>query len=82
MSHRISEELETLFMVKDYQWKIDGALRFPNADEIRQTIEKAMAELSDEPNGTQIEVGRLIIKKHSEGYAIYTLVGEVNDTNS
>ena len=79
MTIYIAEELESLFLVKDYQWKIDNTLRYPNAEEIKQTIDKAVAELYDENEGTQIEVGRLIIKKHQEGFSVYVLVGDITN---
>lgn len=76
---KIEDELESFFLVHDYQWKIDGIRRYPTADEIRQTIDKAMSDMYSESEGTQIEVGRLIIKKHDSGYAVYVLTGEIND---
>lgn len=78
----IEEELESFFLVHDYQWRIDGVLRYPTADEIRQTIDRAVTNMYDEPEGTQIEVGRLIVKKHDSGFGVYVLVGEINDKDN
>lgn len=75
----LEDELESFFLVHDYRWKIDGALRYPTADEIKRTIDKSVEELCDEEEGTQIEVGRLIIKKHDSGCAVYVLIGEINE---
>lgn len=74
---QIEDELESFFLVHDYQWRIDGVLRYPTAEEIRQTIDRAVSELYDENEGTQIEVGRLIIKKHQEGFSVYVLTGDI-----
>lgn len=73
---RIEDEIESLFLVKDYRWKIDGALRYPNSDEIRQTIDRAKSDLYDEAEGTQLEVGRLIIKKRAGHFDVFVMIGE------
>jgi hypothetical protein len=88
----IEEELESFFLVHDYQWRIDGVLRYPTADDLRATIDRAVTTMYDEPEGTQLEVGRLIVKKsddnghiivkkHDSGFGVYVLVGEINDKN-
>jgi len=76
MNMKIEEELESLFLVKGYQWKIDGSKRFPTADEIRQAIEEAKLQLVDEEDYTQLEVGRLIIKKQQGNFDVYVMIGE------
>lgn len=73
----IEEELESYFLVKDYRWRIDGVLRFPNAEDIRLTIDEAKRRLYDEEPETQLEVGRLIIRKRSQDlYDIFVMIGE------
>jgi hypothetical protein len=72
----IESELESLFLVHDYRWKIDGVLRYPTSEEIRQTIDRAVEELYHEQDGTQLEVGRLIIKKSQGHYDVYAMIGE------
>lgn len=77
---RISEELESLFLVKDYQWSIDGVLRYPTAEEIQETIDKAVERLHNEPSGTQVQVGRfLIVKKDEDEINIYAMIGPADD---
>lgn len=74
---KIEDELESFFMVHDYRWQIDGTLRFPTAEDIRQTIDRAEEELYDEKVGTQLEVGRLIIKKvQNHHHDVYVMIGE------
>jgi hypothetical protein len=72
----IESEIESLFLVHDYRWKIDGVLRYPTSEEIRQTIDRAVEELYHEQDGTQLEVGRLIIKKSQGHYDVYAMIGE------
>lgn len=73
----IEEELESYFLVKDYRWRIDGVLRFPNAEDIRLAIDEAKRRLYDEEPETQLEVGRLIIKKRSQDlYDVFVMIGE------
>lgn len=76
---KIEDELETLFMAKGYQWNIGGSLTFPTAADIRSTIDRAVDELYDEPYGTQIEVGRLIIKQRGEHFDVFVMIGEAHD---
>lgn len=76
MSTALEDELESIFIVHDYRWKIDGVLRYPTAEEIRQTIDKAVERLHNEDDEAQLEVGRLIIKKKQGHYDVYTMIGE------
>jgi hypothetical protein len=76
---KVEEELESLFLVKGYHWNIGGNLIIPNADDIRMLIDKAKAELSDEPDNTQLQVGRLIIKKQNGHYDVYVMIGEASE---
>lgn len=78
----VEDELESFFMLHDYRWRIDGTLRFPTADDIRMTIDRAIEELYDERVGTQLEVGRLIIKKTPKHFDIYVRIGEAHDKDS
>lgn len=74
----LEEELESMFLVKDYRWRINGSLVYPTATDIRETIDRAVKELYDEPEGTQLEVGRLIIKKADGHYDVYAMIGEAD----
>ena len=74
----IEEELESLFMVKGYHWKIGGNLIIPTAEDIRRTIDSAIEELYDEADETQLQVGRLIIKKQNGSFDVYVMVGEID----
>lgn len=76
---KVEEELESLFLVKGYHWNIGGNLIIPNAEDIRVTIDRAKEELYDEPDGTQLQVGRLIIKKQDGHYDVYVMIGEASE---
>ena len=73
----VEEELESYFLVKDYRWRIGNVLIHPTAEDIREAIDRAKTMLYDEPDETQLEVGRLIIKKRSqELYDVFVMIGE------
>jgi hypothetical protein len=75
----IESEIESLFIAKGYQWMIGGKRVFPTTEDIRSTIDRAVDELYDEPDGTQIEVGRLIIKKRDGHFDLFVMIGEAHD---
>jgi hypothetical protein len=71
----LAEEIESLFLIKGYQWKIDGELKSPTAADISDVFERAKEMLSV---GDSIEIGRLIINKYDEDkYDIYVQIGEL-----
>jgi hypothetical protein len=84
----LETELERLFVRYGYQWKIDGALRVPDVQDIRMTIDRAIELLYNESSPTaQIEIGRLVIKKSEGFHDIYCLIGsepikEKNDNST
>jgi hypothetical protein len=71
----LAEELESLFILKGYEWKIDGELRIPTAEDISDVFERAKEMLSV---GDSIEIGRLIINEYdTDLYDVYVKIGEL-----
>lgn len=71
---KLEEELESHFIVNNYQWKVDGELVTPSADDIRKVIDRCKEMLGD---GGQIEVARLIVRRErkEDPFDIYVHVG-------
>jgi hypothetical protein len=75
----IPEELETLFILHEYQWRIDGTLVQPTAADIQDALDRCTEALYDEEPETQVEVGRLIIKKRAANkFDVFVMIGEVH----
>jgi hypothetical protein len=76
------EEIHEIFTRHGYQWKIDGELRSPTVEDIKDTLDRMADVLYDEEDGAQLEVGRLIAKRHRTGIVVYILIGEENAKDS
>jgi hypothetical protein len=60
-----NDELAELFKANGYEWSYKGGeKRTPTAEELSILIGQAKVELNGDPEATQIEVGRLVIKKN------------------
>lgn len=72
----LEEEIAQRFLENGYEWKIkDKGKKVPDADEIQQALDEAARVLYNEPVGTQLEVGRLIIVKKHRGHDVYMFAG-------
>lgn len=60
------DELAEYFETNRLTWNIDGEYRVPNATDIQMVVDKAVGMLYDEPSGSILEVGRLIIQKSTK----------------
>lgn len=73
----IYDELAEFFKDNHYVWKFDNGKRTPTADDIQEVVDLAVQKLYDEPSGSILEVGRLIIQKSdNKTYDIYVHFGE------
>lgn len=73
----LERELADHFQKNEFMWKMkDDKYIIPSEKDIEQALDKAAALLYDSPIGSQIEVGRLIVKKISgERYDVYAHFG-------
>lgn len=71
------ESLAQHFNRNAWTWSIDGKDVIPDADTLQQAIDSAMSRLYTEPTGTQLSVGRLIVRKESDSFDIYVMTGEI-----
>lgn len=68
--------LADLFKQLGHTWNFSDGTRIPNQDEIDKTIAAAKGMLAAEPDGAQVEVGRLIVKKAGTNLDVYLHVLE------
>lgn len=79
-SDDLAHELALLFAVRNFKWKINGKMVIPGREEIAQTLDRAKELLYDEPVPSQLEVGRLLIKRYADDkFDVYIRLGELND---
>jgi hypothetical protein len=74
---RLAEELLSLFSKKGYQWKVGGELILPEKEDFELTIKSVKDLLGNEPDGTRLEVGRLIFQKTGDKLDVYVLQGTI-----
>lgn len=73
----IEDKLAEIFKAEGWHWNLKGGRRvIPTADDIQDALDEAARMLYDEPVGTQLEVGRLIVKKKRSGHDVYVYTGE------
>ena len=78
----LANDIATFMDASGYRWKIDGDLKTPTPDDIRNTLDRAVEVLYDNEPNDQLEVGRLIIKKRdNELYDVFILVGTIGEEN-
>lgn len=71
-------EIAKYFAERGYQWTFTDGRRIPTEDEIENVITRAVDALADEPDLTQLEVGRLIVQKHGQFYDVYVHIAQLN----
>lgn len=70
--------LETVFVLKDYEWKIGEDKHVPTADDILKVLEGAKKILdSHNDDEVQLEVGRLLFKKRAGVIDVFVTYGEI-----
>lgn len=73
---RIEDELAEWFEKNGWTWHLKGDRHVvPEPTDIEAALDEAARLLYNEPVGTQLEVGRLIIKKQPRGHDVYVFVG-------
>lgn len=80
MVDELAKKLRDLFLLQGYTWKINGKDVVPDEQDFRETLDKAKELLYDEPVPSQLEVGRLIIRRWADKkFDVYLQIGEYND---
>jgi hypothetical protein len=72
----LESDLAKTFYDNGWTWKLKGERHVvPDEYDIEAALDEAARMLYNEPVGTQLEVGRLIIKKQTRGHDVYVFVG-------
>lgn len=68
--------LAEIFAREGWTWNLKGGVtRVPTEEDVEAALDEAARLLYNEPVGTQLEVGRLIIKKLPRGHDVYVYAG-------
>jgi hypothetical protein len=83
MVTELAEEIKKLFDEKQYRWRVNGRLKKPTLRDLTDTLEKIQDKLKDEPLGSWVYVGRLIVVKDVEGKLdVYVHHGTIEEENA
>lgn len=74
---RTEQVIKRFFDEHQYTWKIDGEDLIPTEKDIEIFLDHAIRTLKDEPVGTRLTVGRLIVEKTNKSAEVYILAGEL-----
>ena len=70
------DEIARIFRKNGWTWNLrDKSSVVPDEDDIEAALDEAARMLYDEPVGSQLEVGRLIVKKKHQGHDVYLFMG-------
>lgn len=76
----LAEEISGLFLLNGYTWVFSGEHKIPTAEDIQQALDQAVKMLYDEEPETQLEVGRMIVKKRSNTlHDVFILAGTIGE---
>ena len=75
---KLSNDLAQEFLGRGYTWTIDGVSRVPSSEDIEKLLDRAAADMYDEPDGATMlmTTGRLVIKKDAGHIDVYLMIGE------
>lgn len=76
---RLAKEIKTVFDEKKYTWTVDGLSTVPTERDILETMEKMAQRLMQEPDGSWLELGRLIFIRTGSLIDVYVLHGTVRN---
>lgn len=72
----MNETLVRLLRDAGIKWtRHDGTKEYPTIEEMDEMLDAVAVKLADEPTGTQLEIGGLIIRKEPTGYDVYAYIG-------
>ena len=71
----LEDDIAEIFEKHGWEWNLKKGTTIPDSWDIEQALDEAARLLYNEPVGTQLEVGRLIIQKKHRGHDVYVYVG-------
>ena len=75
----LAKEIKAVFDDKGYTWKVDGVSTVPTESDILETMKQMAKRLEKEPNGSWLELGRLIVVRTGSLNDVYVLHGTVRN---
>lgn len=75
----LAKEVKAVFDEKGYTWTVDGFSTVPTEGDILDTMEKMAKRLNEEPDGSWIELGRLIFVRTGSLIDVFVLHGTVRN---
>lgn len=67
------------FKENDFQWVVKNKGRVvPDEADIELVLDEAARVLYNEPVGSYLSVGRLIVERTEDGHSVYMYVGDYN----
>lgn len=69
------QELADIFMLNGWKWTIDGQSQHPTANDMTAALDTMRQVLLDSEDGGQLEMGRLIMKRHGNTFDLYLYHG-------
>lgn len=73
----LENDIAEIFAKNGWTWNLKGGRTLvPEADDIEQALDEAARILYNEAEGTQLEVGRLIITRLHNGFDVYVYAGK------
>lgn len=73
------EDLEKQFKDRDFKYRVNGELVVPDKDDLTKILAELLRLIKDEPDGAQVSLGRLIMKKQDGHNDVFLFLGEYND---
>lgn len=72
------ERIANLFRDSGFRWRFkDGDFRVPTLDDMDDAVGRAIEAIANEPDLTQIEFGRLIVRKDGQAFDVFVHLAEV-----
>lgn len=65
------QQIHDIFSRRGFVWNFSDGRRVPTEEELNSTILNAIEALKPEADNTQLEVGRLIVRKSGSYYDVY-----------
>jgi len=73
----VEQIISEFFADRGWTWNLKrGRMVTPSESDVQAALDEAAKQLYNQPVGTQLEVGRLIIQKKHTGHDVYVYVGE------
>lgn len=70
------------FEAMEWTWKLKGGrVIVPREDDVEKVLDKCIEDLYDEPIGSTLFTGRLIVRKETNCHDVYMLVGTIPKEN-